>query len=957
MIPMRITSAARRGLIGFGVLLVAAAFSPDRARAANGIVQPCSGGSGIFQSLWKPPASSDSRWALAATCPSTIYFAAKSPNSATSTESSWEFPNANYPMAPITAVEFDLSGSDGSDVGAVQEVRVCNASTCGAPVKPDGPSQSADSHHRLTAESGHVPPGATRVVVNGRCELSENCAYGSPLVIRNLVVEIEDLTSPTITVLPSPLNQSVPGLSFTKWINRASRLRLRAADGQSGVHLVQARIGTKWWTLDDIGCGSYTQTANPFPCPRFAIAEHDVGTDGFHINIGLDEGTNAIHAFSQDAVGNRSEPLETSFRVDTFAPQATGLRVASRSMNGWQASRFVDLEWDNGDEVIESERHSGLDRIDIALDSLNSSGTNSGYRSEQSPLNGRFSDLELPSPGWWNIGVVLTDRAGNSSWVHNATVGYDPVTLGQVALTPVSRIGGNELLAGKRIEWSPPQNAADSLSGICGYATSIDQNPTSDPGNYPNVPASAGGVNLPTILLHGTNYFHVRAINCAGVAGELAHTSLDVDSEAPTISISDPDHSGWYSASNSPSVSASDESGEPVEISVKIDGAGTFLGTEGVVAVKLPDGVSTVTVSAVDSSGNVSTLSAKMRSDKTSPAVTIDRSSPDQPNVMRAVALDSASGVRDANFFYRPIGGSWQQLGVSLHEIAPERRAVAIVANIPDQTLPPGRYEIRVSATDHAGNGRGSQISAGSQTAFIDLPLRSSPLITTGFRAWVTKRRCVKRRTRRICRKRRTRSKTETVESMQVKYGKSDRIVGRLVDGAGAPINAASISVFEVVLGEQRRFVGQTSTDLRGRFTFTPVRGTSRLLILRYAGSSQHLPVEDSARLLVRPKLKLSASKRAVRSGGVVKFSGRLYSAGASKPRSGLALKLQFASRDGWRSIPVESNVSRSGRFTVRWIFGRTSRPIKYRIRAVVPWVEGWAYETGTSNVVTVVVR
>ena len=94
-----------------------------------------------------------------------------------------------------------------------------------------------------------------------------------------------------------------------------------------------------------------------------------------------------------------------------------------------------------------------------------------------------------------------------------------------------------------------------------------------------------------------------------------------------------------------------------------------------------------------------------------------------------------------------------------------------------------------------------------------------------------------------------------------------------------------------------------------------------------------------------------STPRRAsVRTGQVVRFSGRVDSRGAPIPRRGKLVAIQYyeSAARSWRPVLFVRS-DRSGHFHARYRFRYVSGPARIRFRAVALAEERWPYSTGAS--------
>jgi hypothetical protein len=98
----------------------------------------------------------------------------------------------------------------------------------------------------------------------------------------------------------------------------------------------------------------------------------------------------------------------------------------------------------------------------------------------------------------------------------------------------------------------------------------------------------------------------------------------------------------------------------------------------------------------------------------------------------------------------------------------------------------------------------------------------------------------------------------------------------------------------------------------------------------------------------------LSASPRAVRPGGSVRFSGKVR--GGYRPDGGKLVELQAFERGHWRSIrTVRTNAA--GAYRYRYRFSFRASGVTFPVRARVRRESGYPFALGTSKRVRVRVR
>ena len=143
----------------------------------------------------------------------------------------------------------------------------------------------------------------------------------------------------------------------------------------------------------------------------------------------------------------------------------------------------------------------------------------------------------------------------------------------------------------------------------------------------------------------------------------------------------------------------------------------------------------------------------------------------------------------------------------------------------------------------------------------------------------------------------------------------------------------------------------EVRTGPHGGFRLPLAAGPSRRITVSFVGEDG---LDGSRRpgiaLRVRGGLQVSASPGAVRTGQVVRFSGRVNARGAPIPRRGKLVAIQYyeSAARSWRPVLFVRS-DRSGHFRARYRFRYVSGSARIRFRAVALAEERWPYSTGAS--------
>jgi hypothetical protein len=181
-------------------------------------------------------------------------------------------------------------------------------------------------------------------------------------------------------------------------------------------------------------------------------------------------------------------------------------------------------------------------------------------------------------------------------------------------------------------------------------------------------------------------------------------------------------------------------------------------------------------------------------------------------------------------------------------------------------------------------------------------------------------------------------------------FGARLRLTGLLTNADGQPIDGATIEAF----GERGNFaIGLATTGANGRFRYVLRASRNRDLVFRYGGSRRIGAATARFHLRVRAASSIQASRRRLRNGQQVTFTGRVRS--RPLPESGKLIEIQAYFRGRWRTISTV-RTDRAGRWRFPYRFGATLGRVTYRFRAQLPVEGGYPFVSGHSRVAKVVV-
>jgi hypothetical protein len=319
--------------------------------------------------------------------------------------------------------------------------------------------------------------------------------------------------------------------------------------------------------------------------------------------------------------------------------------------------------------------------------------------------------------------------------------------------------------------------------------------------------------------------------------------------------------------------------------------------------------------------------SVPVRFDPDPPEVGFQSLDPADPLRVVLSAADRHSGLAGGDIEMRATGTrTW-------HGLRTGRQGSQLVAYVDDERFRKGTYEFRGHAVDRAGNEASTGKRTDGSAAAIRLPARIDTRLEVGkFRK----------------RSRRTRPRFDA--GVLATFGASLRLTGLLTNADGQPIDGATIEAF----GDSGNFaIGLATTGINGRFRYVLRATRNRDLVFRYGGSRRIGAATARFRLRVRAASSIHASRRRLRNGQQVTFTGRVLS--RPLPASGKLIEIQAYFRGRWRTISTV-RTDRTGRWRFPYRFGATLGRVTYRFRARLPVEGGYPFVSGHSRISKVVV-
>ncbi len=549
-----------------------------------------------------------------------------------------------------------------------------------------------------------------------------------------------------------------------------------------------------------------------------------------------------------------------------------------------------------------------------------------------------------PIPGVYEVEAWLEDAEGQQLRRETASLHFDDVSPSPPLPEAPQRwlLGTDPAL----LRIGPPLEPFP-LSGIRGYALSVDRGEVSRPCASPDVCTAAetdldGGVGDDTIALgtlpEGLNYARVVAVSGAGVPSPQATVVFKVDASLPHLSLLGLP-SGWSAGPVRLTVHASDSlSGMAAAgptgpfTAVAVDGgAPTVAAGDEAIAWVGGSGVHSVAFYARDAAGNVADGSvgapapqiALVRIDETPPRVEFAAAQdPSDPERIEATVSDSLSGPSPTQgaIALRPAGTR------ARFEPLPTRvEGSRLVARWNSDDYPEGKYEFLATGFDLAGNAAsGTDRARGGRMVLVN-PVKAPVALTAELSGL--------------------------------------RFEGRLRRVGGGALVGQEIAVTEAfaagAAGARRTTLVHTRAD--GAFALRLEKGPSREVTASFAGTrllSRAATV--AADLAVKAQVRLRASARTATVGGrPVVFTGKVATRGTA-PGAGakLPVELQFRYRGApWSEFrTVETDARGRFRYAYRFSDG-DSRGVRFQFRAYTKGREGWPFGPSASRPLSVTGR
>jgi hypothetical protein len=349
-----------------------------------------------------------------------------------------------------------------------------------------------------------------------------------------------------------------------------------------------------------------------------------------------------------------------------------------------------------------------------------------------------------------------------------------------------------------------------------------------------------------------------------------------------------------------------------------------------------------------DEAGNDAPSSAveiPLRFDDVPPGLAFDvGDGPEVPAQIHAAVSDAHSGPAAGTISYRRLNAEeWIELPAKLQP-DPEAGKAALVTRTPD--LAPGTYVFRAEAVDGAGNVSTTTLRAdGTEMAIRKVAPAVAP-----------RRPLAPRAGARLFA--RLRGGHGHGDALTIPFGAPALLSGRLTRADGAGVAGRELRVVARPSRGALSPVGTSAvtTGERGGFELRLGPGPSRRVAVVFSGDGGLEPASrHSLELRVRSGVSLAAAPLSLRTGQAVRLSGRIRTRGATVPRRGKLVAIQYleTATGRWRPVLVTRS-DHHGRFRAHYRFRYVSGVAAIRLRATALAEERWPYAPGSSRPLTV---
>ena len=671
----------------------------------------------------------------------------------------------------------------------------------------------------------------------------------------------------------------------------------------------------------------------------------------------LSNGTYYLHVQADNPAGMWSDQAVTLNVDNQPPPPVTNLSASSAAMgpSGWSSSPDFALGWTGQPDYPGPQSPIATTNVSVA-----------GVSSAQQSASQTTANVAVGStPGGYSASVWEQDQAGNQASPRSVALYYDPSKPSAPSFGPARAqwIGASQAQVPETLTAS-----AGGPSGVYGYSTAVDGQPSAN-WHQANVKADSGGggsFNLAN-LADGAHQLCAVAFSGAGVAGPKACTTIRIDREPPSTTItSDTPQSqtAWVNHPVTLTVSCADQPGLSgcQSVSYQLDGGAVTseIGSSASVVVS-GSGAHTLRAWSTDNAGNVAqAISAQALVDVSAPQGYFEPQQPSDPQQLAVSAADPYSGVAGGQIQLL-VNGSWTALQTSYGD----GRLTAIAS---DDQLPKGSWAVRAIVWNAVGNQATITSYADGIAVTHQVPARVQTTLRVG-RTLIATRLCAAhiskvkphRIHRRLARNQRPaarltracRTKLVPARTANVRLPAPRGLVvhGQLELASGQPVANQRVQVGFQAAGWTAQRLGETKTDAHGRFTFALPPGASGTVTFTFPGSARLGDAQTRITTEVRGEVLARVADHL--SGGVLRVSGRLV--GGYVPQGGVQIQPEYIELGqptlAWAPFGPPIYTNRRGRWSREIPIAAAAGGHTYLLRFVVNRQSGWPFGATVSRV------
>jgi C1A family cysteine protease len=384
------------------------------------------------------------------------------------------------------------------------------------------------------------------------------------------------------------------------------------------------------------------------------------------------DGTHTVQYYSVDKVGNAETPKSATVKVDSTKPSTAATNLQASATTGWQSATSM------GVVLTPSDATSGVARLDYTIDAT--PYANVGATAATAAISGAGSHA---------VTYRATDVAGNLETTKTGYVNLDPTapSAGAQISAPAAPNAAGWYTNGPV---TLVISGSDALSGVATKEYRVK--------GATSWTTYTGPVACP----QGATTFEYRVIDGAANVSTTGTIAASVDTQAPTTTTPLGASTSWTNAAPMITLLVNDGASGPAVTQYRRQGAATWTTYTAPFQVTT-QGASTWEYRSVDVAGNTeSPKTFSLQLDSQAPATAAFAASAKlrKSVVLKYQVNDATPGCGSATAVIRIYKG--KRLKKTLKPVV--CRTGAKSSYKWKCTLPAGRYTIRVSATDAAGN-------------------------------------------------------------------------------------------------------------------------------------------------------------------------------------------------------------------------------------------------------------